>query len=394
MGPVLPVDLGGRRPLGLGAVSLRPLGKPERFLVLGAGTCPAYGLCACTRRLFRNRRCRTGCRLGCAGMGRTRRAWWGSPGFRGHPWWGGWSGPRAARHEGRRQAVDPSALYANGRIKGAVVVTSTQRFGTTHADVQPLQHARSLTPLHGALPVKPDPAKLAADAPRGTAPPAAVTIREVTTLRRGQQARREEREQHSVAGAAAAEEVTRTPPRLDGANDFAAPASPRRMDAAGTQVLAVPSPAPPESGDRGRNPSGPLPPIQHRLPGARQMPGAIHPPHLDRTPPPAGAPAPATPRDAVRPQPTVDDAKRGVRNGTSGAAVTSSGRTTATMPFNERRTLQPRGDENPAPGMQSRERDERMQRRDREEGESSTRTNNRQPHGHAQERRESPQPGR
>ncbi len=77
----LGLELGGRRALGICAVSLWALGPPRRPLGLGArGVRPRAGLCACTRRLHPDTshsgartdpgRCRTARRLVSAGAGR------------------------------------------------------------------------------------------------------------------------------------------------------------------------------------------------------------------------------------------------------------------------------------------------------------------------------------
>lgn len=66
------------------------------------------------------------------GWGEPLLPWWGRPGFRGSPWWGGWAGPRLVNGTpvppGAR--VDPSTIvFHHGRRPGAVIGMREDHFG-------------------------------------------------------------------------------------------------------------------------------------------------------------------------------------------------------------------------------------------------------------------------
>lgn len=114
--------------------------------------------------------------------------WWGSPGFIGRPWWGGWHGPQVMNNV----VIKPTTIvnvtnitYQNTRVNNAVVATTSERFGRGHvhdAQVRVTQ-ARELEHVRGALPVKPGPASLVAGAHKGVRPPESVLSRPVVSTR-------------------------------------------------------------------------------------------------------------------------------------------------------------------------------------------------------------------
>jgi hypothetical protein len=118
------------------------------------------------------------------GWGEPLVPWWGRPGFIGRPWWGGWGGPRVVNNV----VVRPTTIvnvtnitYVNSRVSNAVVATHRERFarGDWHQAHRRLTYSAQtgLPPVRGALPVKPEPKSLIADAPRRPKPPEAVLAR-------------------------------------------------------------------------------------------------------------------------------------------------------------------------------------------------------------------------
>ena len=121
--------------------------------------------------------------------------WWGRPGFIGRPWWGGWGGPRLVNNVVVRHTTTinvANITYANTRVPNAVFATRSEHFGRGHVREAPLRLQvpdRDLKHIHGALPVKPNPASLVAGAPRGVRPPEQLLSRPVVSTRRPQEAR-------------------------------------------------------------------------------------------------------------------------------------------------------------------------------------------------------------
>lgn len=114
--------------------------------------------------------------------------WWGSPGFIGRPWWGGWHGPQVMNNV----VIKPTTIvnvtnitYQNTRVNNAVVATTRERFGRGHVHDAPVRvtQTRELEHFRGALPVKPDPASLVAGAHKGVRPPESVLSRPVVSTR-------------------------------------------------------------------------------------------------------------------------------------------------------------------------------------------------------------------
>jgi len=121
--------------------------------------------------------------------------WWGRRGFVGSPWWGGWGGPRIVNnvHIHQKTVININHInYSNSRIKNAVIATPSDSFGRHHVrDTSkrlPVQ-SRELTPIRGALPIKPGAGNLVADAPRSMRPPEQITSRPVVATKRPQESK-------------------------------------------------------------------------------------------------------------------------------------------------------------------------------------------------------------
>lgn len=118
--------------------------------------------------------------------------WWGSPGFIGTFWWGGWHGPRIINNTVINQTnitnitnitqINP----ANSRITNAVVTVPAGSFGKNpiHEVSLTREKPQNLVQVRGALPVQPDPVSLVAGAPKGIHPPDQVVSRPVVAVHR------------------------------------------------------------------------------------------------------------------------------------------------------------------------------------------------------------------
>jgi len=122
--------------------------------------------------------------------------WWGRPGFIGRPWWGGWAGPRVVNNVVIRQTTIVNVTkirYANVHVGNAVVATTADHFGRGHVRDVPVHMARErereLSHIRGALPVKPDPVRAVAGAPRAARPPQAMLERPVVATRPARETR-------------------------------------------------------------------------------------------------------------------------------------------------------------------------------------------------------------
>ncbi len=330
--------------------------------------------------------------------------WWGHAGFIGRPWWGGWEGPRMANRIATQQSAQPSALYANGRVSGAVVVASTRRFGMERIDAQPLQQKRALTPIRGALPIKSDPARFAG-APSVAIPPSSVTARQIVTSRPGQPAKPQALQpRFSGHAPLQARDEARSRPNAEVRHESAVAVPQRHQSGNEARALVVPSPsqAVPSVATRERRlPSGTSSPgssladrplsVPPSLPSVRKPESpsqtlGTQAPRRMNTP---AAPRPVnTPHVPHAPAPTATDPRREQVLGTSDRPAAAEASLPPTVvPLGER----PHGEENWMPGVQSREREERMPRRERDEG-TLLRPHGQQQRGQRQGGTESQQP--
>jgi hypothetical protein len=114
--------------------------------------------------------------------------WWGRPGFVGRVTWRGWGGPRVVNNVVVQRTtvvnVTNVNVYRNVNVNRAVVGVSSDRFGRNErprriADAD----ARELSPVRGALDVKPVAANVAVAEGRAARPPAALRSRSAVATR-------------------------------------------------------------------------------------------------------------------------------------------------------------------------------------------------------------------
>jgi hypothetical protein len=223
--------------------------------------------------------------------------WWGPVGFIGTAWWGGWGGPRIVNNVviSHTTIVNVANInYRNAGVGRAVVAVPAERFGRG----QPVASARvpvdprALTPIQGALGVRPDSRSLAPGTGRAVRPPEAVQQRRVVATR----------PPHDVTPALRAEGLGpgRAAPAVPPPRVVVAPAAP--------DATATP-PRPPFGGqDAPERPRPPRPPRFEAPAGAQPAPS------LPRRSPEAtvprvepgspGGPRPSVPRREVQPAPT------------------------------------------------------------------------------------------
>ncbi len=120
--------------------------------------------------------------------------WWGRPGFRGSPWWGGWHGPRVVNNVVVRETtvVNVSRIaYRNARHARAVAYAPREHFGRPHERARLAERVdmRKMTHLRGDLPVRPGPENLAVGTRKGIRPPPDVARRPVVVTRPPPEAR-------------------------------------------------------------------------------------------------------------------------------------------------------------------------------------------------------------
>jgi hypothetical protein len=202
------------------------------------------------------------------GWGEPVIRWWGHPRFVGVAWWGGWGGPRIVNNVvvSRTTTVHVTniTVYRNVHVTNAVVGVPADRFG--HGGVRPARladasEARRLTPVRGALDVKPVAASVTPGAGVAAArPPEAVRARRVVATRAPHDSTPALREHGLPTPPATApqreQRMVPAPARA------AAPAGPRR---------AAPDAGQPRERARGGTDGGPRPATPPQAP-ARQAP--------------------------------------------------------------------------------------------------------------------------
>jgi uncharacterized protein DUF6600 len=189
------------------------------------------------------------------GWGEPVVPWWGRPGFAGHPWWGGWGGPRVVNDVviNRNTTVNVSniTVYRNVNVNHAVVGVSAERFGRgpIHATPVSQTEVQQLRPVHGSLGVRPAAASVMPATGPAIKPPASLHTRPVVATRAPRDLTPALREQ----GLTERPEMRPAPPRL-------VPSSKRAAPPEGVNVQSAPSagkaPAAPP-GAAGPAPRGP-----------------------------------------------------------------------------------------------------------------------------------------
>ncbi len=225
--------------------------------------------------------------------------WWGPPRHRGHPWWGGWGGPRVVNNV----VIKPTTIiktgdihFHNARLPGAIRTMPADRFGRerVRAATGNRYAPADFVPVRGELPVRPTRASLFGGAPRGAPPPRDVVARPVVSTRIPREREQAVRWQDGAIRSRdvdASRYVVPPPRRSEGARTlprppFGADAGPER----------TPPPAPPRYGEVRRSIPATPPPLTTRSQSPARERAAV-PPLRPQTSPRRGAlPAPPSAR--------------------------------------------------------------------------------------------------
>ena len=114
--------------------------------------------------------------------------WWGPSHYRGHPWWGGWGGPRIVNNVVINQTtvinVD-TIHFHNATLPRAILTVPADKFGheRIRATMENRYRYTDFAPVRGELPVKPTRASLFGGAPKGVVPPREILSRPVVSTR-------------------------------------------------------------------------------------------------------------------------------------------------------------------------------------------------------------------
>jgi hypothetical protein len=238
------------------------------------------------------------------GWGEPVIRWWGRPRYVGVAWWGGWGGPRVVNNVviNRTTTVNVTTInvYRNVNVTNAVVGVPADRFG--QGAVRPVRladagEARRLTPVRGAVDVRPVAASVTGSATAAAArPPDAVRARPVVATRAPVDTTPVLREQGLPAAAPATAPQQRIVPAPVRVTPPAA-ASPAPSPARGP---AGSGRATPDDGQRERARGADRGPRQATPPDAGRVPAPARP---TVTPPATSAPgAPAPSVSAPAPQ--------------------------------------------------------------------------------------------
>jgi hypothetical protein len=157
-----------------GPVVVRPVYAPALVVFLGGGVAVSVG-----RPLY----------WAPLGWGEPVIPWWGRPGFVGVAWWGGWGGPRVVNNVVVNRTTNINVtnitVYRNVHVTNAVVGVPAERFG--QGQVQPTRinqaQVQELTPVRGALAVRPVAASVQPATGVAAQPPAAIQARPVVATR-------------------------------------------------------------------------------------------------------------------------------------------------------------------------------------------------------------------
>ncbi len=245
------------------------------------------------------------------GWGEPVIRWWGRPRYVGVAWWGGWGGPRVVNNVviNRTTTVNVTTInvYRNVNVTNAVVGVPADRFG--QGAVRPVRladaaEARRLTPVRGAVDVRPVAASVTGSATAAaTRPPDAVRARPVVATRAPVDTAPVLREQGLPAAASATAPQAQqrivpaparvTPPAASAGTTPGGATGPARGPAGSGRAT-------PDDGQRERARGGDRGPRQTAPPDAGRAPAPARP---TVTPPAASAPgAPAPSVAAPTPQ--------------------------------------------------------------------------------------------
>ena len=158
-----------------GPVRIRPVYSPALVVFLGGGVRVGIGV-------------RPLCWAPLA-WGEPLIPWWGRPGFVGVASWRGWGGPRVVNNVVvNRTTVNVTNInvYRHVNVTNAVVGVSADRFGRHQEQPRRMNEAdvRQLTPVRGALDVKPVAASVTVSGGTAAKPPAALEARGAVATRR------------------------------------------------------------------------------------------------------------------------------------------------------------------------------------------------------------------
>ncbi len=168
------VFVGGYWAWAPGPVVVRPAYAPALVVFLGGGVSVSLG-----RPLY----------WAPLSWGEPVIPWWGRPGFVGVAWWGGWGGPRVVNNVVVNRTTNINVtnitVYQNVHVTNAVVGAPVDRFG--QGQLQPTRitqaQVQQLTPVHGALEVKPVAASVTPATGPTVKPSAAVQAQSVVATR-------------------------------------------------------------------------------------------------------------------------------------------------------------------------------------------------------------------
>jgi len=236
------------------------------------------------------------------GWGEPIVPWWGRPGFVGVAWWGGWGGPRVVNNVvvNRTTTVNVTNInvYSNVHVHNAVVGVSEDRFGRGAVQTTRVADARvrELTPVRGAVDVKPVSASVMSADRASIRPPEAARERAVVATR----APRDFSSSLRAQGLGAEREAT--------------PAAAQRIVPAPKRTIAATPPSSEGPGSSQRPRGGETPNARRGEPGRASTPGTTPPPRPRAR---EGASAPSAPQDTRQPdaqqgrRPQAEDNERG-----------------------------------------------------------------------------------
>jgi hypothetical protein len=124
------------------------------------------------------------------GWGEPVAPWWGPPAFVGHPYWGGWGGPRVINNTVINNTTVVKNInvtnitYANAQYHNAVIATNSDRFGHRGHDFVRAapEQVREWHSTAGGAEIRPSAASLVPGEGHATRPPQAVLDRPVVVL--------------------------------------------------------------------------------------------------------------------------------------------------------------------------------------------------------------------